>query len=177
MDRLAEMGRRLLEQAGWKDAAGKLAVRWNAKMRSSAGRAFPDKMLVELNPRLVAFGEGEIANTFLHELAHLLAHLRAGRRRIPAHGSEWKRACADLGIPGEAACHRLPLPRRQVSRRHVYRCPACGSEIRRARPFRTAVACIGCCRRHAKGRYDERFRLVKLRPGAVSGAPPRAGGG
>jgi predicted SprT family Zn-dependent metalloprotease len=40
----------------------------------------------------------EIDRTLRHELAHLLAQFRVGRRRIAPHGPEWRIACRDLGI-------------------------------------------------------------------------------
>src|SRR5207237_3228502 len=40
----------------------------------------------------------EIERTLRHELAHLLAQWRNGRRRIAPHGSEWSRACRALGL-------------------------------------------------------------------------------
>ena len=124
--------------------------------------AYPAKALVVLNPRLREFGDAEIERTLLHELAHVLAHHRAGRRRIAPHGPEWQRACRDLGMPDEKRCHDLPLPRRTLARPHAYRCPQCAAVIRRTRPLRRRVACFACCRTHSGGRYDERFRLVKI---------------
>ena len=63
-------------------------------------------------------GTGEVERTLRHEAAHLLAHWRAGRRRIQTHGPEWRQACADLGIPGETVTHTLPLaPRRRQAAR------------------------------------------------------------
>ena len=57
---------------------------------------------MELNPRLkqlpVPQRASEIRRTLRHELAHLVAYVRAGRRRIKPHGEEWKQACKDLGI-------------------------------------------------------------------------------
>jgi len=115
-------------------------VRWNPRMRSTAGTALAGKNLITLNPRLRELGEAEVDRTLRHELAHLLAQHRAGRRRIAAHGSEWQKACRDLGIPGESRCHTLPLPRRELAARHFYRCPACTQEIRRVRPFTRKTA-------------------------------------
>lgn len=83
-----------------------------------------------------------------------------GRRRIKPHGREWRAACADLGIPDEKACHRLPLPRNAVERKLTYACPACQTTVQRVRKFRRPTACLHCCNRHAGGRYDGRFRLV-----------------
>lgn len=142
--------------------ADRVRVRWNPRMRSTAGTALASKALITLNPRLREFGEDEVDRTLRHELAHLLAHHRAGRRRIAAHGPEWRQACLDLGLHDETRCHTLPLPRRQMQARHFYRCPACGLELRRVRPLRGRTACLPCCRRHSGGRYDDRFRLARL---------------
>ena len=38
-------------------------------------------------------------------------------------------------------------------------CPGCGATTRRARRPTRKTACAPCCRRHAGGRYDDRFRL------------------
>jgi SprT protein len=158
---LAELSRELLRKLGCDALANAVQIRWNARMRSTAGTASYAKSLVTLNPRLREFGNEEVVRTLKHELAHLLAKHRAGRRRIAPHGAEWKLACHDLGLDDETRCHNLPLPRRQIARRHIYRCPSCAAEIKRARPFRRRVACLECCRTHNRGRYDEKFRLEK----------------
>ena len=159
---LAESSRDLLRNLGCDALANVVQVRWNPRMRSTAGTANYAKSLVSLNPRLREFGEEEVARTLKHELAHLLAKHRAGRRRISPHGAEWKRACHDLGLDDETRCHNLPLPRRKIARRHIYRCPSCDLEIKRVRPFRQRVACLACCRTHNRNRYHEKFRLIKL---------------
>jgi predicted SprT family Zn-dependent metalloprotease len=158
---LTKRGAELLRAAGCDELSTRLSVSWSVRLRSTAGLAFPGKALIKLNPRLREFGDSEVERTFLHELAHLVAHHRAGRRRISPHGTEWRRACADLGLKGERRCHDLPLPRKQVARNHRYLCPACGYELRRVRPIRRPSACLACCRKHNGGRYDERFKLVK----------------
>jgi predicted SprT family Zn-dependent metalloprotease len=161
---LEESARRLLATLNCPALAAKLRVRWNPRMRSTAGTAHAARGLISLNPRLQQFGEAEVDRTLRHELAHLLAHHRAGRRRIAPHGTEWRQACLDLGLTDEKRCHDLPLPRRTVLRRHHYRCPACHFELQRVRPLRRKSACLDCCRRHNRGRYDERFRFTKMPP-------------
>ncbi len=151
----------LLRDTGAGALAERVQVRWSGRLRSTAGMAYPTRALIILNPRLHAFGDAEIDRTMRHELAHLLAHHRAGRRRIPPHGLEWQKACTDLGLEGERRCHDLPLPRRTLERKHIYRCAHCGVALERVRPLRTRAACLDCCRRHNSGRYDERFRLVR----------------
>ena len=140
--------------------AARVTLHWHARLRTTAGLARLDCAVILLNPRLLAFPE-ELTRTFLHELAHLVAHARNPRRLIDPHGPEWRLACADLGLPGEKRCHALPLATpRHVERKHVYHCPQCRREVRRVRPFRRAEACLICCRVHTHGRYDRRFRFA-----------------
>ena len=163
---LLDQARALLRAAGAVALAGRVRVEWAPRLRTTAGLAFPGRSLVRLNPRLREFGGGEIQRTLLHELAHLLAHERAGRRRIAAHGAEWRRACGDLGLPGEKRTHNLPLPRRVMARRHHYRCPACRVTVARVQPMRRGSACLHCCRANNRGRYDARFRFERIEPAA-----------
>lgn len=136
-----------------------VTVTWNARLRSTAGYARYPSWAIELNPRLREF-EGQVDRTLKHELAHLIAYHRSGRRRIEAHGREWRLACADLGIADEKAQHRLPLPRKEVERKLTYVCPACQVQVARVRKFRRPTACLHCCNTHSGGKYDGRFRLA-----------------
>jgi SprT protein len=142
--------------------ANKVRVEWNSRLRTCAGRADSARSLISLNPRLLEHGEPEVDRTFRHELAHLLAHFRAGRRRIAPHGAEWKAACRDLGIEDESRCHNLPFPVRRRAPRYLYTCPSCRSHFPRVRAVRRAIACLACCRKYSRGKYDERFRLKRL---------------
>jgi SprT protein len=162
--RLEEQARSLLEKIGCAALAKFVRVRWNHRLTSTAGNANSAEGLISLNPKLAAAGSEEIDRTLRHELAHLVARANAGRRRIAPHGPEWKEACARLGLRGEKRCHDLPFPRRKLVTRHFYQCRNCATQINRVRPFRRSVACLSCCRKHSGGRFDERFKLVKLRP-------------
>lgn len=153
----------LLRRAG---AGGELlqrvSVRWNSRLSSTAGLAYPAQAHIALNPILKEM-PAELDRTLRHELAHLLARYRAGRKRISPHGSEWKIACRDLGIPGEERCHSLPLPRRQVRTKYQYSCPRCGVVLDRVRPLRVASACRPCCKEHNGGRFSEAFQFVRVK--------------
>jgi predicted SprT family Zn-dependent metalloprotease len=169
--RLQAEGRARAQGLGLPALAARLQMRWHRRLRTTAGMARVREALVLLNPRLLAFPE-ELRRTFLHELAHLVVHERFPKRRTSPHGAEWRQACRDLGLPGEPRCHDLPLaPRRTVRRNHVYHCPHCRTEVARVRPFRHREACLHCCRRHAAGRYDGRFRFecgpAPVRPAAT----------
>ena len=146
--------------------ARKVHVEWNARLFSAAGRADSRRNLISLNPRLREHDAAEIDRTLRHELAHLLAQFRAGPRRIPPHGAQWRRACRDLGIADEARCHTLPFPVRPRARRFLYRCSRCGKEFPRVRRIKRAVACLDCCRKFNRGQFDPkaRLRLVEERP-------------
>jgi predicted SprT family Zn-dependent metalloprotease len=159
----------LAREKGLAGLADTVAVSWNPRMRTAAGRAFAKDYRIELNPRLQDLPEGqreaELRNTFLHELAHLIAFARAGRRRIQPHGIEWQQACHDLGIPGEDRCHALDFKPRRHARKYAYTCPHCRAVIERVRRLSRRVACYKCCRALAKGQFDPRFQLVESRLG------------
>lgn len=160
---LTGQSRQMVAAMGLADLAKRIVVRWNARLRTTAGRAYRSTALVELNPHLVRISPEEIDRTLRHELAHLVASHRAGRRRIPAHGREWRRACSELGIPGESRCHDLPFQRRTQRRKFAYVCPACDHQLLRVRRIKRAAACYHCCQTHNRGRFDTRFQLVEAR--------------
>jgi predicted SprT family Zn-dependent metalloprotease len=159
--KLDETARNLLRAHGAARIAADLRVEWNSRLKTTAGRADYREKRILLNPRLTEH-PGEIDRTLRHELAHILAQFRAGRRRIPPHGSEWRQACRDLGIADEKRCHNLPFPARTYAAWFVYRCPNCRQEFPRVRRVRRAIACIACCRKHNGGDFDPRFRLRLL---------------
>lgn len=152
---LESKARELLRDCGINAVVG---VEWNPRLKTCAGRADFRAKLISLNPRLREHPR-EIERTFRHELAHLLAQFRSGRRRILPHGEEWRRACVDLGIGDEKRCHNLPFPTSERARRFLYKCPNCQQVLARARRSRRAIACLACCRAHNRGKFDARFRL------------------
>ena len=158
---LERKARQLLCSLGAKRIATELRVEWNSRLKTAAGRADHRQKLISLNPRLVEH-PAEIDRTLRHELAHILAQFRAGRRRISPHGSEWQQACRDLGIAGEKRCHTLPFPTKSYAPRFIYRCPNCRRDFPRVRNIKRTVACLACCRAHNGGEFDVRFRLKLL---------------
>ena len=155
--------RELLQSIGARELARAVRVEWNPRLQTAAGRADYREKLVSLNPRLREHGADEVDRTLRHELAHLLAQFRVGRRRVEPHGPEWREACADLGIADEARCHSLPFAARRLPVRYVYFCPNCQRQFPRTRRIRRAVACLACCRKHSGGEFDPRFRLKLIR--------------
>src|SRR5882724_2931178 len=162
---LESKARSLLRELGAAKLAREIRVEWNPRLKTAAGRADFRQKLISLNPLLrdvragLAFNREEIDRTLRHELAHLLAQFRVGRRRIAPHGPKWREACRDLGIADEARCHNLPFASKSFPPRFVYVCPNCRQEFPRVRRIRRAIACLACCRKHNGGNFDPRFRL------------------
>jgi predicted SprT family Zn-dependent metalloprotease len=155
---LEATARDLLRALGAARIANELRVEWNSRLKTAAGRADYRQKLISLNPRLFEH-PAEIDRTLRHELAHILAQFRAGRRRILPHGEKWRTACSDMGIADEKRCHNLPFPASERARRYLYKCPNCQRDFQRARRMKRAVACLACCRAHNGGEFDARFRL------------------
>ena len=152
----------LLRSLGATRIATEIRVEWDPRLKTAAGRADYRQKLISLNPRLVEH-PAEIDRTLRHEIAHILAQSRAGRRRISPHGPEWQHACRDLGIADEKRCHTLPFPATRYAPRFIYRCPNCRRNFPRLRKIKRTVACLACCRAHNGGEFDVRFRLNLLR--------------
>src|SRR5437588_1964588 len=159
---LLQTARELLRAHGADRIARELRVEWNSRLKKAAGRADSRQKLISLNPQLFEH-PAEIDRTLRHELAHILAQFRAGRRRVLPHGGEWRIACRDLGITDEKRCHNLPFAARTFPARLVYRCPNCREEFPRVRRIGRAVACLACCRKYNGGNFDARFRLRLVR--------------
>ena len=160
---LERRAREMLQALGASELASSVHVEWNARLFSAAGRADFRRKLVSLNPRLREHDAAEIDRTLRHELAHLLAQFRAGRRRVPPHGTEWRNACRDLGIGDESRTHALPFPVQRRSRRFLYECPRCRKEFPRVRRIKRAVACLECCRKFNHGKFESSAQLRLVR--------------
>ncbi len=125
-----------------------LPVRWNGRMTTTAGRAGFDFGLpagIDLNKRLITEGIEHLRQTFLHELAHLLAGVDQG------HGPVWQAEIT--GIGGLARrCHQYASlkaarrPRGRQARHPVAECSRCGHMLNRTRalPEGRVYKHVGC---------------------------------
>lgn len=164
---LEATARELLRALNADELAASIQVEWNARLFSAAGRADFRRKLVSLNPRLREHDLSEIDRTLRHEIAHLLAQFRAGRRRVAPHGTEWRKACHDLGIADESRTHALPFPIQRRTPRYLYECPRCRKNFPRVHRIKRAIACLDCCRKFNRGKFDlsARLRLVESSKG------------
>ena len=93
----------------------------NPRMRSTAGRAHLLTNKIELNYRLLKGNDLELENTYLHELAHIVAYYIFGRAER-GHGPRWGKIMRIFGLPPER-CHSLETThlRRKLTR-YLYSC-------------------------------------------------------
>lgn len=163
-ERLTEQAARWLRVLHCDPIADRVRVLWNPRLQTTAGTACVHTCSVELNPRLREIGTQQVQRTLRHEVAHLVAHFRAGRRsrNLQTHGPEWRQACRELGIPNEPAFHDLPFQRRTVTRKFAYRCPSCCMVVKRVRKFARYTACYRCCKQFNGGIYDPKFQFQRI---------------
>jgi SprT protein len=161
---LTQSAKSWLVQLGCHPAADRIQVVWNPRLQTTAGTACVYTTRIELNPRLNQIGDVQIQRTLRHEVAHIIAHARAGKRahRLQTHGPEWRLACSELGIAGEPAYHDLPFERRTLARKYTYECPHCHLIVHRVRKFARYTACYRCCKNLNHGRYNSKFQFRML---------------
>lgn len=130
----------------WRVPDRSIEVRWNRRLKTSAGRAFVRSGRIELNPNLLAGAPEQVATVLTHEAAHVAAWRLFGPA-ADAHGRQW-RALMRLAGCSPAVTHDLPVRRaRRAKTRYVYLrlCDGCGD--RRIMAAVRYGRCHGCSRR------------------------------
>lgn len=131
----SELQRRAVDLlAAWRVRDTALQVAWNARLLTTAGRAFVRQGRVELNPTLLARAPAQVEVVLVHETAHVAAFRLFGPN-IPAHGRHWRSLMRLAGLP-PAVTHDIPLdglraaPARRLRRWLYLRlCDACGDRV------------------------------------------------
>ncbi len=134
-------------------------LRWNSRLRSSAGRFIPGsrKFLFAQPPviEVASYLREESASVALVEdtIAHEMIHYWLWVRRKPyGHTGEFLEKMRAMGVS-----RYNPVPRLRPFR-FVYECGVCLKEFP-SRKKLGVLACASCCKLHAKGRFDPRFKL------------------
>jgi predicted SprT family Zn-dependent metalloprotease len=139
-----------------------LTIRWNSRLRSSAGRFTPGKRMMLFSWNLparieIAFYLLEEPNAIVHirdTLAHEMIHYWLWVRKRPyGHTEEFVKKMREMGV---SRYNQVPKKRPY---KYIYHCLACFKEYP-ARRRLGRLACGSCCRTLNRGRYDESFRLV-----------------
>jgi len=130
-------------------------ITFNRSLRRLTGRITYSMRLIEISLyHFRAYGYHDAVATLEHEMLHLYLH-RLGQPS--GHNQLFKQAAQALGI---RVFHENPYPRNRAPRhRYVYECPSCGRMVFRRRLVERLLACGVCCREHAGGGWDDRFRL------------------
>ncbi len=108
------------------------------------------KYLTELND------EKTVQDTIIHEVAHAIAGHASG------HGKFCKQCVVRMGGVPER-CYS-PQNVKTPKMKYSLICPNCKNEISRARKpkksfFKTASACLQCCKLHNSGKFSRNFVL------------------
>ncbi len=135
-------------------------LRWNTRLRSSAGRFMPGsrKYFMQYRPAIEIAGylreESEAERLVKDTLGHEMIHYWLWVRRRPyGHTPEFYEKMEALGV---SRYNTVPRPRPY---KYVYQCPACLKEFQ-ARKRLAVLACALCCKAFAGGRFDVRFKLA-----------------
>lgn len=127
-----------------------LEIRFDLRGGAAGQARFGGKgpWVIRYNPILLRENpQSFIAQTVPHEVAHLLAYLRHGRRIRP-HGPEWRAIMLQLGAAPER-CHRYDLTRvpRRALRVFPYHCGCGDHELSTIRHHRVLAGQTYLCRR------------------------------
>lgn len=129
-------------------------LKWNTRLRSSAGRFIGSRRTgpqIEIASYLLELSDAAhwVRDTLGHEMIH---YWLWARRRPYGHTSEFYRKMNEMGVSRYNS-----VPKRRPAK-YIYRCPACRVEFQAWRRLRPS-ACLSCCKQHSAGRYDARFKL------------------
>jgi predicted SprT family Zn-dependent metalloprotease len=131
-------------------------ITFNPFLRRLTGRITYSMRLIEISLyHYRQYGYDDAVATLEHEMLHLYLH-RLGKPS--GHNNLFKQTAQLLGI---RVFHDNPYPKNATPRhRYLYECPACGRMVfRRRQTAQHMLACGVCCREHASGGWDDRFRL------------------
>ena len=138
-------------------------IRWNSRLRSSAGRFIPGSRkfwrerpaVIEIASYLV--GEARAAALIADTMAHEMIHFWLWIRRKPyGHTAEFLVKMRAMGVS-----RYNPVPCLRPFR-YIYLCSACQKEFPTKRAL-GVLACAKCCKAYSSGRFDRRFELRLLR--------------
>lgn len=134
---------RLGEAWNFRGLGRKVSVRYNPRLRSTAGRALLDDCCVELNTRLLREHPEEFVGVLAHELAHIVVQLRYGR--VAPHGLHFRTLLRAVNL-SDNRTHTLPVAHLKHRRRrylYLHRCSDCGYAFI-ARSIRRNYYCRAC---------------------------------
>jgi predicted SprT family Zn-dependent metalloprotease len=134
-------------------------LRWNSRLRSSAGRFIPGSRrffrqsppVIEIASYLLEETQAKdlIYDTIAHEMIHYWLWVR---HRPYGHSVEFHTKMREMGV---SRYNSVPRTR---PHRYLYRCSGCNKEFPTKRRL-GILACAECCKQHSNGKFDSRFTL------------------
>ncbi|MCK5113497.1 MAG: SprT-like domain-containing protein [Phycisphaerae bacterium] len=140
---LRDLADRIGARWGIDDLNQQVRVVYNPRLTTTLGRAILNRGVVELNPRLLAEHPSELIPTLVHELAHIVVHMRFGR--VAPHGHHFKMMMGMQNLSARST-HSLPvahLRRKRKKYLYLHTCSECGYRFV-ARSFRRSYYCASC---------------------------------
>ena len=134
-------------------------LRWNERLRTSAGRFIPgSRRVLEHQPVIemasYLMQEPRASTLLLDTMGHEMIHYWLWIRRRPyGHTPEFYEKMEKMGV---SRYNSVP---RATPYKYLYRCANCREEFKAKRRLRP-LACAKCCKQHSGGYYDARFKLV-----------------
>jgi predicted SprT family Zn-dependent metalloprotease len=106
-----------LEKLGCSDLIGKITLRWNHRLRTTAGRANYGHRRIELSSAIWEhFTEQQRYQTLVHEVCHIVNRHLNGRNANP-HGWRWKMLMVKMGLSPDR-CHDLDCQKVGLARKN-----------------------------------------------------------
>jgi len=150
---------RIFSEWNLKSFGGKLpvpVVRFNARLKTSAGRFIPDpkRAIIEIAEYLLEEPDAEelIRDTMGHEMIHYLLWVQ---KKPYGHTPEFHKMMEAIGV---SRYNSVPKHR---PFKHCYVCESCEQKILVRKRLR-AAACASCCNQYAGGKYKAQYKLKLL---------------
>jgi len=114
--RIREIMATVCEKNGVSELESQTSIEWNARFTSRMGDANYNKMRVRFSIPLFALaGEKDQEDTIAHEMAHIVARHKYGKK-IKSHGGEWQ-ACMLVAGYKPTRCHDIDTTGLKKSRK------------------------------------------------------------
>ena len=148
----------------------RLQLRWNKKLRTTAGRFAPGSRnllrrkepYIEVATYLESLPEGafHVRDTILHEMIH---YWLWWNKKPYGHTKEFHQIMKKVG-----ARRYNPVPKESPIK-YWYECLHCKVRVPARRKL-GRVACSACCKKHNKGKFSERY-VLNILDGNMNPAP------
>ena len=134
-------------------------VRWNARLKTSAGRFIPDPEKVTIEIAAYLADEVDAESLIWDTLGHEMIHYWLYHRKMPyGHTTLFHQKMEEIGV---SRYNTVPKHR---PFRHCYLCRSCNQKIFVRKRLKTA-ACAACCNQFAEGKYHPQYKLRLMASG------------